>query len=181
MLLDANVIFPTVMREMLLGVAARGLFQPRWSARITEEWCRAAAKVGPGAEAQARGEAALLAVRWPDAEVPDRPGLAHRLWLPDPNDIHVLASAISGHCDGIVTANAKDFPRNVLAEEGLFRADPDQFLIGFEKARPEEVADVARGVLGEARRLSGEPWTIRALMRKARLPRLGKALEARLG
>ena len=176
-LLDANVIYPTVMREMLLGVAAEGLYQPRWSARITEEWCRAAAKIGEGAEALARGEAARLDARWPEARIADRQGLAERLWLPDPNDIHVLASAIAGHCDGIVTMNAKDFPRDILADEGLFRADPDGFLLGFLKGAPEAVTDVASRVLAEAQRLSGEDWTIRALMRKARLPRLGKALE----
>jgi hypothetical protein len=32
-------------------------------------------------------------------------------------------------------------------------------------------------VLNEAIRFSGEAWTFRSLMKKARLPRLGKALE----
>ena len=59
-LLDANVLFPTVMREVLLGVASQGLFTPFWSERILEEWARAAAKLGPGGEAQARGEIAML-------------------------------------------------------------------------------------------------------------------------
>ena len=57
--LDACVLFPTVMREVLLGCAAAGLFAPRWSARILEEWARATVKLGPGAEVYARGEIAL--------------------------------------------------------------------------------------------------------------------------
>lgn len=174
--LDACVIYPTVMREMLLGAAREGFFQPRWSDRITEEWVRATAKLGPGEETLARGEAARLDALWPDAAIPRHEGLEARLWLPDPADIHVLSAAIAGSCDGIVTVNAKDFPRNILAEEGLFRADPDAFLLGFHKAEPERMSRVADKVLAEARRLSGEDWTIRALMKKARLPRLGKAL-----
>ena len=35
--LDTCVIYPTVMREMLLGVARLGHFTPLWSARILEE------------------------------------------------------------------------------------------------------------------------------------------------
>ncbi len=178
-LLDACVIFPTVMREMLLGVAATGAYQPRWSARILEEWALAARKFGPTAELQARGAIAMINARFPDAMVKPAPGLEARLWLPDANDIHVLAAAISGHADLIITANAKDFPRGILAEEGLGRVDPDAFLLGHCEARPDLVAAVADQVLAEARRLSGEDWQIRALLKKARLPRLGKALAFR--
>lgn len=55
----------------------------------------------------------MLAVEWPDAEVSSPPSLESRLWLPDPADIHVLAAAIAGSADLILTVNAKDFPRNI--------------------------------------------------------------------
>ena len=174
--LDACVLYPTVMREVLLGAAKAGFFTPLWSARILEEWRRAAARLGPEGAAQAEGEIALLRAAWPRAEVTPGAGLEARLWLPDPADVHVLAAAIAGSADGIVTLNAKDFPRNVLAEEGLTRADPDGLLHGFWRAAPERMAAVGEAVLEEARRLSGEPWEMRGLMKKARLPRLGKAL-----
>ena len=105
-------------------------------------------------------------------------GLEARLWLPDPNDIHVLAAAIAGSADVIITQNAKDFPRNILAEEGVSRADPDGFLFGIWQAQPEAVQVVASRVLQTARDLSGDDWTMRRLLKKARLPRLAKALEA---
>ena len=175
-LLDTCVIYPTVMRQMILGVAVQGVFTPLWSARIIEEWQRAAAKLGPDGVAQAGAEAALLAARWPGAEISYPSSLADRLWLPDPADIHVLAAAISGSADMILTLNAKDFPRNVLAEEGLSRTDPDAFLHGIWQAQPDLVAGVAGDVLAEANRLSGKTWAMRALLKKARLPRLAKAL-----
>ena len=95
-LIDANVLFPTVMRSVVLGVAARGFFEPIWSARILEEWARAARKLGVEAEAQARAEIALLGRDWPRAIVDAPDGVMQRLWLPDSNDLHVLAAAING-------------------------------------------------------------------------------------
>ncbi len=175
-LLDACVIYPTVMREMLLGVAGAGAFTPLWSERIIGEWQHAAARLGPDAQAQAAGDAALMAARWPGASVSHAPSLEARLWLPDPADTHVLAAAIAGSADGIVTLNARDFPRGVLAEEGLWRADPDGFLHGIWRASPERVVPVAEAVLARARQLSQGSWEMRPLLKKARLPRLAKAL-----
>ena len=176
-LIDANVLYPTVMREVVLGVARAGGFEPQWSPRILEEWARAAARLGPQAEAQARGEIALLEAAWPRATLRHPPELETRLWLPDPADIHVLAAAIAGSSDMIMTSNAKDFPRNILAEEGLNRVDPDGYLQGCAEADAARVLPVAQAVLAEARRLSGEDWTLRRLMKKARLPRFGKTIE----
>jgi hypothetical protein len=88
----------------------------------------------------------------------------------------VLVAAIAGSAEGIVTLNAKDFPRNILAEEGLRRHDPDGLLLRVWQDDPAPVAAVAADVLATARALSGEDWTLRGLLKKARLPRLGKAL-----
>ena len=175
-LIDACVLYPTVMREVVLGVAACGLFDPRWSPRILEEWARAARKIGPQGETIARGEIAAINARFPNAEVRIPQGIESRLWLPDANDVHVLAAAIGCSAGAIMTMNAKDFPRDVLAEEGLLRVDPDGFMIDLYDAQPEMVQAVGDAVLAEARRLSGENWEMRKLMRKARLPRLGKRL-----
>jgi len=175
-LLDACVLYPTVTREMLLGVAAAGGFTPLWSPRILEEWARATRKLGPGAEEFARGEIDALRAEWPKSEVVPTDGVQQRLLLPDPDDVHVLAAAISGSADVIVTYNAADFPKATLAEEGLQRLDPDQLLRGLFDAKPDIVRGAAENVLAVARQLSGEDWEMRALMKKARLPKLGRAL-----
>ena len=177
-LVDTCVLYPTVMRSVLLGVAATGAFMPLWSGRILEEWARAARKLGAAGEAQARLEIAQVQRDWPGSVVTWKPSLETRLWLPDPSDVHVLAAAVAGSADVILTLNAADFPRNVLAEEGLSRADPDSFLLGHWQAEPERVASVCGDVLNEARRLSAKNWEMRALLKKARLPRLAKAVAA---
>jgi hypothetical protein len=152
------------------------LFAPKWSARILEEWVRATVKLGPEAEVLARGEAAVAMDRFPAAMVGVQPGLEVRLWLPDPNDVHVLATAVAASADAILTLNAQDFPRGVLAEEGLLRVDPDNFLVGLHERDPAAVEAVVAAVAAEATRLSGEDWTPRRLMKKARLNRFAKRL-----
>lgn len=163
-----------------MGCAAKGLFAPRWSNRILEEWSRAARKLGAKQEALAHGEVARLRAAWPMAEVPAAPNLEARLWLPDANDVHVLAAGVAGSCDAIVTMNSKDFPKNLLAEEGLDRLDPDGFLLSLFGRAPDDVSDVVLSVVGVAEQLSGLAWGPRKLMKKARLNRLGKAVELHL-
>ncbi|NIZ14025.1 RSP_2648 family PIN domain-containing protein [Phaeobacter sp. HF9A] len=175
-LLDTCVLYPTVMREMLLGAASLGHFTPLWSERILGEWERAAIKLGPEGAAQAKAEIALLRAAWPRAEVRLKPGVTSRLWLPDENDIHVLSAAISGNADGLVTMNIKDFPRNLLTEEGLERLGPDQLLYELWLKDRDGLQTVGTKVLAQANRLSGQSWEMRALLKKARLPRIAKAL-----
>lgn len=174
--IDTCVLYPTVMREVILGVAKTGAFTPIWSPRILEEWARAARKLGPAGEPQARAEIALAKAAFPDASVAVPEGLAARLWLPDENDIHVLAAAVTASADAIMTLNAKDFPKNILAEEGLKRLDPDGYLYALWLSDPAPVERVARDVQTNVNSAASDPIDMRTLMKKARLPRLAKAL-----
>ena len=174
--LDACVLYPTVLREILIGVAKAGLYTPLWSARILEEWARATRKIDVYAEKQARTEVALLGVTFPKASVAPHPGLDARLHLPDENDIHVLSAAIAGSADAIITLNARDFPRHILAGEGIVRRDPDGFLWELWSHNPAMVEDVVRSVHATAERMSGKIVPPRAFLKKAGLPRLAKAI-----
>jgi predicted nucleic acid-binding protein len=177
-ILDACVLYPTVLREILLGVVRAGLFTPLWSDRILEEWARATRKLGPVAETLARGEVVALRAAFPKACVMPQPGIEARLSLPDANDTHVLAAAIGGHADAILTFNASDFPRHILAEEGIARRDPDGFLWELWSHHPDKVTAVVEAVRAEAERLSGQRQPLRPLLKRAGLPRLAKALQS---
>lgn len=175
--LDACVLFPTILRTILLGVAEAGLYTPLWSSRILEEWARASVKLGPGADTVARGDIALLGVAFPRACVAHSPAIEARLYLPDADDVHVLATAIAGGADAIITFNAADFPRHLLAGEGIARRDPDGFLWEIWSHHPAKVEAVVRQTHAMAERLSGTDIALKAFMRRAQLPRLGKALQ----
>ena len=170
-LLDACVLFPTVMREMLLGAAAAGGFQPVWSARILEEWARATRRQPEGAEPKARREIATLRMVWPQAEVDLDPDLVETLSLPDPADRHVLATAIAGRADALLTMNRQDFPTRTLARHGILLREPDGFLLDFHV----EGYDIA-GVAEAVREKGGRMRALRPLLKRAGMPRLGRAL-----
>lgn len=177
-LIDANVLFPTVLREIVLGVARRGAFEPIWSARILDEWRRAAARLGERDAALAESEIAVLKAHFPEAMVEQGQGTEARLWLPDPDDIHVLAAAIDGGAEVLLTLNSGDFPSNVLGDEGLLRRHPDEFLLEAFHADPQGIRAVVDDVLARAESYGIEAQNPRGLMKRARLPRLGKALFA---
>ena len=175
--LDACVLYPPILREILLGAASAGLYAPLWSERILEEWARATRKLGPAAEAQARTEVALTRAAFPRASLAPAPGIERRLQLPDDNDTHVLAVAIAGSADAILTYNAADFPRHVLAAEGLARRDPDGFLWELWSRHPDAMAQVLETVRAKAEALAGQPQGLPALLRRVRLNRLAKAVQ----
>jgi predicted nucleic acid-binding protein len=176
LLLDANVLLPSILREILLGAAAEGRFVPLWSARILEEWARATRRLPEGAEAVARAEIAALRAAWPEAEVaPDR-DLEAGLSLPDPHDVHVLAAAIAGGAEAILTRNRADFPARSLARHDLLLREPDSLLCEFHAERD------LRGVIEAVRQRTGStavsPPALRSMLKRAGLPRFGKALVA---
>ncbi|MGB1236106.1 MAG: RSP_2648 family PIN domain-containing protein [Planktomarina sp.] len=176
LVIDACVLYPSIMRSVLLAVAGTGAFEPIWSPRLLEEWRRAAARRGAVEGAAAETEIVLMKTNWPQALRPDVAETA-RYWLPDENDIHVLAVAVASSSDGIVTVNKKDFPGNILNEYDLIRHDPDALLVACFGRNPDDVRDAVQTVIDRA--LTDLPeYTARQIMKKARLPRLGKVLFA---
>ncbi|BDW85860.1 PIN domain-containing protein [Roseicyclus marinus] len=175
--IDACVLYPTVLREIVLGVARAGLIEPLWSDRLLEEWARTAARHGGAVdEALARGDIAALALAFPKARLPADPGLEARLWLPDSGDVHVLATAITGQAEAIITLNLRDFPARELMGQGVRALHPDATLHDLWLAHPDRVAPVVGSVHAKAEQLSGASLDKRALLKRARLPRLAKAL-----
>ena len=174
--LDACVLYPPVLRGLLLGADHAGLYRAQWSDRIIEEWLRATRKLGPAAEAAARLEAALIARAHPSAHLPAAPQIEARLILPDENDRHVLAVAIAGSSDAIITLNAADFPRGLLAGEGVARRDPDGFLWEIFSHHPDTMGAIVDEVHARAESMAEAAVSKKALLKRAGCPRLAKAM-----
>lgn len=126
-LLDANALYPP-LRDLLLQLAVIDLFKARWTADIHREWIEALLRNEP-----ARDRAALERTRdlmdraRRDCLVEGYHALIPALTLPDADDRHVLAAAIIGRCDVIVTQNLADFPAEALAPFGVEAQHPDEF------------------------------------------------------
>ncbi len=83
--------------------------------------------------------------------------LISALTLPDPDDRHVLAAAIVGRCDVIVTQSLKDFPDAVLADFQIEAQHPDEFLCNQLSLWPGGFCGAVRKVRG---RLLKPPYSV---------------------
>ncbi|MEA9393623.1 PIN domain-containing protein [Acerihabitans sp. TG2] len=127
--LDACVLYPARLRDLLMHLGLAGLYQPKWSAVIHDEWRRNLLlqrnDITPESLARTTD---LMNLALPDANVTGFETLIEGISLPDPDDRHVLAAAIRSNADVIVTLNLKDFPSEVLAEYGIEALHPDDFI-----------------------------------------------------
>jgi predicted nucleic acid-binding protein len=128
-LFDASVLYAAPVRDLLLELALSDLFRAKWTERINEEWSRNLLLNRPDlTEAQLARTRALMQAHVRDCLVEDYEGLIEALTLPDPDDRHVLAAAIKGRADVIVTFNLGDFPAAALESYGIEAQHPDAFL-----------------------------------------------------
>jgi predicted nucleic acid-binding protein len=177
--LDACVLYPPLVRGLLLRLADAGLFTPRWSPRVLAEWRIATArKRGMAAEEQADVAVAAMTAQFPEASVEPAPDseLEHR--LPDPADAHVLAAAIASGAEILLTFNTRDFPVRALAAHGITPRHPDGFLWELFSHWPEAVEDAISGAAGDTG--LDEAENIRRALKRAHLPRFAKGWWTRL-
>lgn len=113
--LDACVLYPARLRDLLMHLGIAGLYQPKWTAEIHREWCRNLWMNRPDiTQAALTRTVELMERALPDARVVGFETLIEGLTLPDENDRHVLAVALRAKAEVIVTLNQKDFPASAL-------------------------------------------------------------------
>ena len=128
-ILDANTLYPMLVRDLLLSLATAGLYHARWTAAIHDEWTRNLAKDRPDLAPRLPEIVAAMDSAVPDCLVENYEPLIGCVALPDAKDRHVLAAAIAGHADAIVTFNIKHFPADVLLSHGIEVQHPDDFVM----------------------------------------------------
>jgi predicted nucleic acid-binding protein len=142
---DACVLYPAPLRDLLLQLALTDLFRAKWSDAIHEEWMRNLLANRPDiTRAQLERTRDLMNAHVRDALVTGFESLVPSLVLPDPGDRHVLAAAIRGRCDVIVTYNLADFPSETLAAHDIEAQHPDEFIGHLYNLRPEAVCEAAK-------------------------------------
>lgn len=169
-LLDACVLVPVAQADSLLRLAEQGLFRPLWSAAILDEMTRAITHVHPELPADAAVRRAMqMNEAFPDACAMGWEPLEAGLSLPDPDDAHVVAAALRGRADLIVTNNIKDFPQDVLAPLGLETQTADAFLLNQLTLEPDRTMEA---LASQARAAKRPPLTMEELL--TRLDRCGE-------
>ena len=126
--LDINVIYPLISRDLLFWFAHYDLYTPKWSKHIFDEWEEVMIRKGLNKE-DAKKRIAVVDSAFPDALVKNYENLISTLNLPDQKDRHVVAAAIKSNSNCIVTNNLKDFPQDVLDNFEIAVISADDFLV----------------------------------------------------
>jgi hypothetical protein len=143
--LDASVLYPASLRNLLMRLTLRDLFQARWSRHVHEEWIRSVLRNRPDIAAdQLHRVRDAMNRHAEDSLVTGYEDLIGTLTLPDPDDRHVLAAAIVGGADVIVTRNLRDFPEEVLARYEIEAQHPDIFVRHLIDLSPVAVLEAMR-------------------------------------
>lgn len=125
--LDTNVVYPVIIRDILFWFAYYDLYTPKWSENIFDEWKKVMKEKGVSEE-DANKRIAKANLAFPDALVQNYKRLIDHLELPDVDDRHVLAAAIKTNANVIVTNNIKDFPEEYLQSFSLKAKTADDYL-----------------------------------------------------
>jgi predicted nucleic acid-binding protein len=150
--LDACVLYPPSLRDLLLTLAALDAFDIRSTEEILDEVTRNVIRNHPDLDADTFVEHTVGSMEraFPDASVPVPADLIESLDN-DPKDRHVAAAAIAGRAQAIVTLNGSDFQSRVLREASISVVTPGDLVAG--------VLDVDPGVVSTAVQAMSERWT----------------------
>lgn len=144
-LADANVLYSRVLRDYLVYAADEGAIAIRWSRAILIEAVEHLQVNNSTFDAEhGRLLIRLLNDAYPHAEV--KPTAAARrkvnqLDMPDEDDRHVLAAAVSARAEVLCTNNVKDFPPEAMASVGIELLTADALLSRLVTMHPSRMRD----------------------------------------
>lgn len=147
-LLDACVLAQRAVSDTLLRAAEADLYRVRWSPDILTETertvVRLLARAGqPDPERKAQRLVAELRAAFPEAQISGYADLIPAM-RNDEQDRHVLAAAITGRAQAIITWNTRHFPVAALDPYGIEALMPDDFLTALFALAPDSLCDMLR-------------------------------------
>jgi hypothetical protein len=146
---DACILYPFHLRNIVVQAAVDRLVEARWTQAIHDEWIRNLRANAPAIPIERlKVTERLMNDALPTALVTGYEELIPKVTLPNPDDRHVAAAAITANATLILTWNLRHFPPTELKKFGLRRMTPDAFLSNlFDK-----VPHLVIGSLANARR-----------------------------
>jgi len=183
--LDACVLIPAALRDLLLSCADVGVFRPIWQDEILDEVKRNGSRLlvkrngltEPAALAAVEYILSKMADAFPDATVDSS------LWVPlvpdmtcDRKDRHVLALAVGAAATHLVTHNMRDFPV-ASRPHGVAVVRPDRFMRDQLASSPELVVEAVESMSRRLKKPKQSPVQLAELMTRGHhLPRFGAEL-----
>lgn len=186
--LDANVLYSQVLSDYFVQAQSRDLITLKWSSTILDEVIRnkkrrAAERFADPAELEARLAAAdrlraYIERMYPDQilEPSERSYSSFRqLPMPDPDDRHVVATAVAAGAVYLCTQNTADFPPAVMTHVGVRQVTPDALLVEILAGHPLDMVRAHQQVIAWTPRTTHRA-TLEAL-RRAQAPMFKDAME----
>ena len=177
--LDTNVVYPVMIRDILFWFAHYDLYTPKWSEHIFDEWKRVMIEKGVSEE-EASKRIAKANAAFPDALVKNYKGLIDFLELPDKDDRHILAAAIKTNANLIVTNNIKDFPQAYLESFSLSAKTADDFLTDIIDLNQEQAVIAFKEMVLNKKKPKQDEFEVLTLLRNAGLNDTANYLHALL-
>lgn len=174
-ILDANTLYPAVLRDLFMQLAVQGCFQAKWSEKIHDEWINSLMRKEPQRDySKLTRTKSLMNQAILDSVVTDFEHLIPTLHLPDENDRHILAAAIKSNSDYIVTNNLKDFPDSELEKYGIAKISPDDFALALLENNRIDFEASIRAIIA---RLKSPPMSLEEYLLKLRNQGLYKTVD----
>ena len=176
--IDACVLYSAALRDLIMWLNIRLVFQPKWTDKIHSEWIENLLRNRPDLTREKIERTRDLMNLWGrDWQTPEHEEIISSLVLPDPGDRHVLAAAIASNSFLIVTFNVSDFPKSALEEHAVIAVHPDAF---FCELLDQDQSLFISAVKDQLDSLRNPPHTLNDLLakfRKERIPNLADKLE----
>jgi predicted nucleic acid-binding protein len=157
--LDTCVLLKPYLCDSLLSIAETGIYRPLWSPAVLDELRRNLTRRGLD-DKQVGHRLDQMNEAFPDAQVTGYQALIAQM-TNHPKDRHVLAAAVRGDAEILVTENLRDFPGDSVNLFGLEVVTQDAFLLDQLDLAPADVLAALRRQVSRYRR---EPRTVEALL-----------------
>ena len=132
--IDADCLHKLYLRTLLLTLASSGDVHFLWTREVFEEAAKSLVARYPEDTEKLRLKFELIKKHFYENEVKGYERLIGTLGCRDLNDEHVLAGAIQGKAEVLLTFNLRDFPEKSLL--GVQVMHPDTFLTLWLEANP---------------------------------------------
>jgi predicted nucleic acid-binding protein len=145
-LLDANILYPSSLRDLFFELSRTGCFELYWSEKILNEWIKSIQhKLNKNQKIGLDNILQKTQLEFSSSVVDGYEGLLKsENNLPDKDDIHVVEAAIKAKVDYIVTFNTRDFTNSLLKKYGIRAVHPDRLisdLIQLKKINARQAID----------------------------------------